>query len=125
MQDMAGESLILDKIKNDLISEIKLSSQEADVFLLVVTRGKMTIKQVSEALSIAEREAKASCEKLEGLGGFIQISDGEFESMHPRFSAVNMYRRFCERENIEFKMNLTVDNIGVALEKSYDEARSR
>ena len=52
------------------------------------------------------------------------ISKDEFESMHPRFSAVNMYRRMCERENIEFKMNLTVDNIGIALEKPYDDART-
>ena len=45
--------------------------------------------------------------------------------MHPRFTAVNMYRKMCEREKIEFKKNLTVDNIGVSLEKPYDDARTK
>jgi hypothetical protein len=45
--------------------------------------------------------------------------------MHPRFTAVNMYRKMCSREHIEFKKNLIVDNIGVALERSYDDARTR
>ena len=45
--------------------------------------------------------------------------------MHPRFTAVNMYRRMCERENIDFKKNVVVDNIGIALEGSYDDARTK
>ncbi len=48
-----------------------------------------------------------------GLGAFIDISETEFEAMHPRFTAVNMYRKMCEREHIEFKQNKIVDNIGV------------
>ena len=32
-----------------------------------------------------------------GLGAFIDISETEFEAMHPRFTAVNMYRKMCER----------------------------
>jgi hypothetical protein len=31
----------------------------------------------------------------------------------------------CERENIDFKKNLTVDNIGIALEESYDDVRTK
>jgi hypothetical protein len=45
--------------------------------------------------------------------------------MHPRFTAVNMYRKMCTRENIEFKKNLIVDNIGVALETRYERARTK
>ncbi len=45
--------------------------------------------------------------------------------MHPRFTAVNMYRRMCERVNIEFKQNKIVDSIGVILEKPYDDARTK
>ena len=36
-----------------------------------------------------------------------------------------MYRKMCERERVEFKKNLTVDNIGVVLEKPYDDARTK
>src|SRR3989304_2259389 len=59
------------------------------------------------------------------LGAFIDISETEFEAMHPRFTSVNMYRKLCERENIEFKRNKIVDNIGAILEKSYDDARTK
>ena len=44
-------------------------------------------------------------------------SETEFEAMHPRFTAVNMYRKMCEREHIEFKRNKIVDSIGVVLDK--------
>ena len=53
------------------------------------------------------------------------MSEKEFEAMHPRFTAVNMYRRMCEREKIAFKRNKIVDNIGVILERSYDYARTK
>ena len=32
--------------------------------------------------------------------------------------------RMCTRENIEFKKNTIVDNIGIALEKPYENART-
>jgi len=53
------------------------------------------------------------------------MPETEFEAMHPRFTAVNMYRRMCERENIDFKKNLVVDNIGIALEELNDEERPK
>ena len=53
------------------------------------------------------------------------ISETEFEAMHPRFTAVNMYRKMCEREHIEFKRNKIVDSIGVVLEQPYDDARTK
>jgi len=66
-----------------------------------------------------------STKKLVALGGFIDMSETEFEAMHPRFTAVNMYRKMCIRENIEFKKNLIVDNIGIALEVHYERARTK
>jgi hypothetical protein len=31
----------------------------------------------------------------------------------------------CERENIDFKKNTIVDNLGVVLEEQYDDARTK
>ena len=93
-----------EKIKNDLISEVRLTKNQAEVFLLVTLKGKMSANEISKSLD---------------------ISKTEFESMHPRFTAVNMYRRMCERENITFKKNTIVDNIGIALEEPYDDARTK
>jgi hypothetical protein len=95
------------QIEKKLVFEIKLTNIQAKIFLLVVIEGKMTAKHLME------------------FGAFIDVLNNEFEAMHPRFTAVNMYRKMCEREKIEFKKNLTVDNIGVSLEKPYDDARTK
>ena len=114
-----------EKIKNDLVSEIRLTANQADVFLLVTLKGKMGVNQIAKSLDISADDALETSQKLVDLGGFIDMSKTEFEAMHPRFTAVNMYRRMCERENIDFKKNLVVDNIGIALEEPYDDARTK
>ena len=114
-----------EKIKKDLMSEIKLSENQARVFLLVVMKGKMSVSRISKLSDMTIDEAKETSQKLVELGGFIDMPQTEYEAMHPRFTAVNMYRRMCERENIDFKKNLVVDNIGIALEDPYDDARTK
>ena len=113
------------QIEKILISEIKLTDIQAKIFLLVVTKGKMSSKQISENLKISLSDASDNSKNLMDIGAFIDMPNDEFEAMHPRFTAVNMYRKMCEREKIEFKKNLTVDNIGISLEKPYDDARTK
>ena len=114
-----------EKIKNDLITEVRLTKNQAEVFLLVVTKGKMPASQIAKLADLTVDEATEISQKLVELGGFIDTPKTEYEAMHPRFTAVNMYRRMCERENIDFKKNLVVDNIGIALEDVYDDARTK
>ena len=114
-----------EKIKNDLISEVRLTKNQAEVFLLVTLNGKMPVSQISKSLEISVDDALETSQKLIELGGFIDMPKTEFEAMHPRFTAVNMYRKMCERENIDFKKNSIVDNIGIALEEPYDDVRTK
>ena len=114
-----------EKIKNDLISEVRLTKNQVEVFLLVTLKGKMPASQISKSLKISAEDALETSQKLVELGGFIDMSETEFEAMHPRFTAVNMYRRMCERENITFKKNSIVDNLGVVLEDPYDDVRTK
>jgi len=114
-----------EKIKDDLISEIKLTKNQAEVFLLVTLEGKMSANQIANTLKISAEDALETSQKLVELGGFIDMPETEFEAMHPRFTAVNMYRRMCERENIDFKKNSIVDNLGVVLEDPYDDVRTK
>jgi len=122
MSVMSGD---FSQIENLLVSEIRLSSIQARIFLLVVTHGKMNAENIAKQLEISADEALINSKKLMELGAFIDMPDNEFEAMHPRFTAVNMYRKMCEREQIEFKKNLKVDNIGVILEKPYDDVRTK
>ena len=114
-----------EKIKNDLVSEIRLTTNQADVFLLVTLKGKMEVDQITKSLDISMNDALETSKKLVELGGFIDMSETEFEAMHPRFTTVNMYRKMCERESIDFKKNTIVDNLGVVLEEPYDDARTK
>lgn len=116
---------MISDIEKNLINEIKLTSIQSKIFLLVTIHGKMSSQKISNSLMIEESLAKKTCAELIGLGAFIDISDSEFEAMHPRFTVVNMFRRMCERENIEFKRNKLVDSIGVLLEKPYDDVRTK
>ncbi len=113
------------KIENDLVSEIRLEPIQAKMYLLVTCYGKMALSEIAEKLKISLNDVQKTAKELVTLGAFIDISETEFEAMHPRFTAVNMYRKMCERENIEFKRNKTVDSIGMILEKPYDDARTK
>ena len=112
-------------IEHDLISEIHLDFIQAQIFLLVTCSGRMSSESIAKKLKIPVDDAKKISKDLMSIGAFIDITPTEFEAMHPRFTAVNMYRKMCERENIEFKRNKIVDNIGVILEKPYDDARTK
>ncbi len=113
------------RIEKDLISEIRLELIQAKVYLLITCYGKMSSSKIAEKLKISLDDAQKAAKELIALGAFIDFSETEFEAMHPRFTAVNMYRKMCERENIEFKQNKIVDNMGVVLEKPYDDARTK
>ena len=118
-------SVNMDNVEEKLVSELRLSPIQAKVFVLVVKEGKKSAHDIAQSLSISDSEASEVTKNLVDLGGFIDITKTEFESMHPRFAVVNMYRRMCLRENIPFKKNLLVDNISIVLEKPYDDARTK
>jgi predicted transcriptional regulator len=118
-------SVNIDTVEENIVSELRLSPIQAKVYVLVVKKGKMTAGAIAQHLNISEDEAGQAATSLIQNGGFIDITKTEFESMHPRFAIVNMYRRMCERENIPFKKNLLVDNISIILEKPYDDARTK
>ncbi|HSB56966.1 MAG TPA: hypothetical protein VLD38_04045 [Nitrosopumilaceae archaeon] len=118
-------SVNLDTVEDRLVSEVRLSPLQAKVFVLIIKNGKMTSEAIAKNLGISNTVALDAAQKLIEFGGCIDITKTEFESTHPRFAVVNMYRRMCQRENIPFKKNILVDNISIVLEKPYDDARTK
>lgn len=116
---------LLPHIENDLISEIGITDLQAKTYLLVTCSGKMSSGLIAERLDVLESDAHDAAKALVDLGAFIEMTETEFEAMHPRFTAVNMLRRVCERQNRPFGRNKVVDAIGAALEQSYDAARTK
>ena len=109
-----------------ITSELKLSEDEAKVYIAIVKTGKMDPTKISIALGWSDEErALAVTKSLVNRGMVIEITKTEFESLHPRFAITNRYRRRCEEEGIPFKKNLKIDNIGIALERPYENARTK
>ncbi len=118
-------SVNLDTAEEKLVSELRLSPNQAKVFVFVIKNGKILAEEMAKKIGISNPLALETAKQLVELGGFIEMNKIEFESMHPRFAVVNMYRRMCQRENIQFKKNLLVDNIAIVLEKPYDDVRTK
>jgi predicted transcriptional regulator len=116
----------LSKMEQLMISELKISEDEAKVYIIIVKNGKMDHTRISSLLGWNDdQRAFASAKSLVERGMVIEIRNTEFESLHPRFAITNRYRRRCEEERIPFKRNTKIDNIGIVLEKPYDYARTK
>ena len=115
----------LDKIKEQLVSEINLEPLQAQVYLLVVCNGSMSVSDIADRINTTQDTARKIVLDLVDIGAFIDMPEDMFESMHPRFTAVNMYRKMCERQGVSFGRNKIVDNIGTVLEPYYDNARTK
>ena len=112
-------------IEETLVSEVGLSPGQAKLYLLVTTGGRMDVPSMAAGMAVAVEEARRTADSLVALGAFIEYNATQYEAMHPRFTAVNMYRRSCERRGVPFGRNKAVDNIGVVLEQPYEDARTK
>lgn len=118
-------SVDITHLEEVLSSELKLSTDESKTFLLIVKNGKITPDRISKSLQIPLPGALKAADSLVKKGMLIETSLGEYESLHPRFATSNRYRILCEEEHVEFKKNIRIDNIGLALESYYENARTK
>lgn len=119
------DSADLRQVRRALVSEVGLDAREADLYLLITVGGRMSVVEIAAETGLPESECAKLCTRMTELGAFIEMAKGEFEAMHPRFTAVNMYRRICEMSGLRAGRNKTVDGIGAALEPYYDAARTK
>ncbi|MFL6480045.1 MAG: helix-turn-helix domain-containing protein, partial [Nitrososphaera sp.] len=81
-------------IERVIISELKISKDEALVYIAIVKKGKMDPAKISIALGWSDQQhALAVAKSLVDRGMVIEITNTEFESLHPRFAITNRYRR--------------------------------
>jgi predicted transcriptional regulator len=114
-----------ENVEEFLITELKLTKEESKTFLFLLKNGRKDVKKIAESLESSEKEASDAAESLVAKGMIINISRSEYESLHPRFAISNRYRRRCEEDNIPFGKNLLIDNIGIILERPFEDARTK
>ena len=76
-------------------------------------------------MALPENDALQAIESLMKLGALIDMPEGAYEAMHPRFTIVNMYKTKCDLQGAKFGMNNIVHSIGAALERPYEHARAK
>jgi predicted transcriptional regulator len=115
--------------RRNLISRMQatlgLLTEEAQVYLIVVDFGKMTIQQIAQTCSWNAEKAERYSNLLVSKGMFIQIATDQFESLHPRFALANRYRKGCSELGIKYGRNDEIDNLATHLERNYELARTR
>lgn len=104
------------KIKNQLIDLLKLTEQEAEIFLALMKTDDKTTKEIKKYTNMNEESIFQNARNLEQKGMIIEMNK-EFKALHPRFAIVNRYRRLCHEYTIEFKKNIQIDNLGIMIEK--------
>jgi len=115
----------INDVGDSISHELKISKEEAAVFLLVVKTGRMSAKSISASLNLTISASEKISNALTERGMFINITKNEYEALHPRFAINNRYRQRCEEEKVAFTRNIKVDNIGIMLEKPYEDARTK
>jgi sugar-specific transcriptional regulator TrmB len=103
-----------------LQTELRLSKNESRLFLYLVKTGRRTIDQISADLNCSRHEANKTAQALVDLGMIVHISELAYMPLHPRFAIVNRYREICREDNVPFRRNVLIDNIGIVLEKYFD-----
>jgi len=106
----------IDHIKILLMEELQINNLETDIFLALMKSEKTTSFGMQENLNLAPDQIIEIAKSLESKGMVIEINKNEFRALHPRFAIVNRYRRICQENNIEFKKNTKIDNLGIMLE---------
>ena len=110
-------------IKDTIISELDLTPEEAEVFLRIITNGKLRLEHISEMLSKDLDSTLSIVNSVIDKGMIIDYSNNVYECLHPRFALVNRYKYICQKKNVAFKKNLQIDNIGIMLQHYFDSAR--
>lgn len=115
----------LSNVEEAIVSELRIKQDEARAFLQIVKTGSMSADRLAELLEWDANFADNVAKSLVSLGMVIELGHSKYESLHPRFAITNRYRRRCQEDGLPFKKNLKVDNIGIVLEKPYDDARTK
>ncbi len=106
----------ISQIKTLLKEQLQMNELETDIFLALMKSEKTTSRGFQENTNLTVDQIIEISKSLEKKGMVIEINKNEFRALHPRFAIVNRYRRICQANNILFKKNTLIDNIGIMLE---------
>jgi predicted transcriptional regulator len=114
----------LHEAEDIMVSELKIVREEAKIYMLLLSKGKMSKDRIVDETSFDIHVVEKALTSLIDKGSCIEMN-GEYEALNPRFAITNMYRMMCYANNQEVKRNKTVDQLATILEKPYEDARTK
>ena len=117
--------ILNDKYYNVFKNELQFSDLEIKIFLLIISKGRMELQNISLELNLDRSNCQEIIESLINKNMVIEYSSNVFETFHPRFSIINRYKRLCLEKDIPWKKNSLIDNLAIMLEQPFDAARTK
>ena len=117
--------ILNDKYYNVFKNELQLSDLEIKIFLLIISRGRLKLQNISFELNLDKSNCQEIIESLINKNMVIEYSSNLFETFHPRFAIINRYKRLCLEKDIPWKKNSVIDNLAIMLEQPFDAARTK
>ena len=117
--------ILNDKYYNVFKNELQLSDLEIKIFLLIISKGRMELKNISLELNLDRSNCQEIVDSLIHKNMIIEYSSNLFETFHPRFAIINRYKRLCLEKDIPWKKNSVIDNLAIMLEQPFDAARTK
>lgn len=114
----------LNDAEDTMVSELKVSREEARIYMLLLNKGKMSKTKIINETGLDKHSVEKTMTDLIDKGTCIEMN-GEYEALNPRFAITNMYRMMCYANNLEVKRNKIVDQLATILEKPYEDARTK
>ncbi len=115
----------LRNVKKYLLTELELSDEESETFLFIIKSGRINLKKIAKSSKFSKNVVSDTLVSLVEKGMIIEISLSEYESLHPKFAVANRYRKLCYDNNLPLKKNVLIDNIGIVLERPFEDARTK
>ncbi|MEM2759981.1 MAG: hypothetical protein QXU32_04505 [Nitrososphaerales archaeon] len=111
-------------VEDTMVSELKVSREEARIYTLLVNKGRMPATRISEETGLNVDVVEGVVKDLIVKGTCIEIGR-EYEALNPRFAITNIYRMMCFANNQELRRNKIVDQLATLLEKPYEDVRTK
>jgi hypothetical protein len=112
-------------LEDGIVNLLNISRDDAKIYILLVTQGAMSLKDIAYRLSMDVNYVKDALARLVYHYGACIELDGRYEALNPRFAITNIYRMRCLSNGKEVRRDQAVDSIANILAKVYDSARGR
>ncbi|MFQ5940199.1 MAG: helix-turn-helix domain-containing protein [Nitrososphaerales archaeon] len=114
----------LSDAEDTMVRELKVSREEAKIYMLLLTRGEMSKTEIAQQTGLYVDSIEEVVSGLIHKGTCIELND-KYEALNPRFAIINMYKMMCYSSKLEVKRNKTVDQLATLLEKPFEDARTK